>query len=105
VSREVSIKSDSLQEAVESVKGEESGEQMIPTICSLCGPMPGCGLNCYVKDGRLARVEGMKEAPTNKGTLCPKAFASVQWAYSPQRLRYPLKRIGKKGEGRFERIT
>jgi anaerobic selenocysteine-containing dehydrogenase len=101
----VDIKIDSLHEAVESVKAEESGGQMIPTICSLCGPMPGCGLNCYVKDGRLIRVEGMKEAPTNKGTLCPRAFASVQWVYSPQRLRYSLKRVGKKGEGKFKRIT
>jgi len=101
----VSIKSDGLEEAVESVKAKKSEERMVPTICSLCGPMPGCGLNCYVKDGRLIRVEGMKEAPTNKGTLCPKAFASVQWVYSPQRLRYPLKRVGKKGEGKFKRIT
>ena len=63
----MSIKSDSLQEAVESVKAKKSEERMVPTFCSLCGPMAGCGLNCYVKDGRLIRVEGMKEAPTNKG--------------------------------------
>jgi anaerobic selenocysteine-containing dehydrogenase len=65
----------------------------------------GCGLNCYVKDGKLVRVEGMKESPISKGKLCPKAFASMQWVYSPQRLRYPLKRVGEKGEGKFERVT
>ena len=101
----MSIKSDDLEEAAKSVKAEKPEERMVPTFCSLCGPMPGCGLNCYVKDGRLIRVEGMKEAPTNKGKLCPKAFASVQWVYSPQRLRYPLKRVGEKGEGKFKRIT
>jgi anaerobic selenocysteine-containing dehydrogenase len=101
----MSIKSYDLEEAVKSVRAEKPGERMVPTFCSLCGPMQGCGLNCYVKDGRLIRVEGMKESPTNKGKLCPKAFASVQWVYSPQRLRYPLKRIGEKGEGKFERIT
>ncbi len=101
MSRKVSIKSDNLQEAVEVVQAKKSEERIVLTICSLCGPMPGCGLNCYVKDGRLVRVEGMKEAPTNKGTLCPKAFASAQWVYSPQRLRCPLKRVGKKGEGKF----
>lgn len=58
-----------------------------------------------MKDGRLVRVEGMKEAPINRGKLCAKAFASVQWVYSPQRLRYPLKRVGEKGEGKFVRIT
>ena len=101
----MSTKNDGCEEAGESLNVKKSQERMVRTICSLCGPMPGCGLNCHVKDGRLIRVEGMKEAPTNKGTLCPKAFASAQWVYSPQRLRYPLKRVGKKGEGKFKRIT
>ena len=79
-------------------------EKKIPTFCSLCGPTMGCGIYCYVKNGRLIRVEGMKESPRNKGKLCPRAFASAQWLYSPQRLKYPLKRIGKKGEGKFEKI-
>src|SRR5512139_937839 len=71
----------------------------------MCGPNMGCGLNCYIKGGRLIRVEGMKEAPNSHGKLCSRAFASMQWLYSPQRLKYPLKRIGEKGEGKFERIT
>jgi len=79
-------------------------EKKIPTFCSLCGPTMGCGIYCYVKNGRLVRVEGMKESPRNKGKLCPRAFASAQWLYSPQRLKYPLKRVGKKGEGKFEKI-
>jgi anaerobic selenocysteine-containing dehydrogenase len=78
---------------------------MISTFCSLCGPTAGCGLNCYVQDGRLVRIEGMKESPLNRGKLCAKAYASIQWLYSPQRLKYPLKRIGEKGEGKFQRIT
>lgn len=82
-----------------------SGEKMISTFCSLCGPMAGCGLNCYVRNGRLTRVEGMKESPINKGKLCPKAYASQQWLYSPERLRYPLKRVGAKGERKFQKIT
>ncbi len=65
----------------------------------------GCGIYCHVKDGRLVGIEGMKESPRNKGRLCPRAFASVQWLYSPQRLRYPMKRTGRKGEGKFERTT
>ncbi|MFC1532840.1 molybdopterin-dependent oxidoreductase, partial [Thermodesulfobacteriota bacterium] len=60
---------------------------------------------CYIKDGKFVRIEGMKEAPTNKGKLCQKAFASMQWVYSPQRLKHPLKRVGEKGEGKFEKIT
>jgi anaerobic selenocysteine-containing dehydrogenase len=78
---------------------------MIPTFCSLCGPSMGCGINCYVKDGRLVRIEGMKGSPVSEGKLCPRAYTSMQWLYSPQRLKYPLKRIGEKGEGKFEKIT
>ncbi len=92
----------------ESAKAAPTGktdEQMIPTFCSMCGPTMGCGINCYVKNGKLVRIEGMKESPRNRGKLCPRAFASVQWLYSPQRLRYPLKHVGKKGEGKFERIA
>jgi len=80
-------------------------ERKIATFCSMCGPTGGCGLYCYVKDGKLARIEGMQESPRNRGKLCPRAFASAQWLYSPQRLRYPMKRAGKKGEGTFDRIT
>ena len=80
-------------------------ERKIPTFCSMCGPTMGCGIYCYVKNGKLVRIEGMAESPRNRGKLCPRAFASMQWLYSPQRLRHPLKRVGEKGEGKFERIT
>jgi anaerobic selenocysteine-containing dehydrogenase len=101
----MSTTSHDLQKAVKPVQPGKPGERMIPTFCSLCGPMMGCGLNCSVRDGRLVRVEGMKESPVNRGKLCPKAYASMQWLYSPQRLKYPLKRVGEKGEGKFERVT
>ncbi len=81
-----------------------SGEIAIPTFCAMCGPSMGCGIHAIVRDGRFVRVEGMKEAPTNQGRNCPKAHAAPQWVYSPQRLKYPLKRIGQKGEGKFQRI-
>lgn len=80
-------------------------EGIIPTFCSLCGPAAGCGIYCRVKDGKLVGIEGMKSSPINHGKLCPKAYTSMQWLYSPQRLKYPLKRVGEKGEGKFERIT
>jgi anaerobic selenocysteine-containing dehydrogenase len=82
-----------------------SCETAIPTFCAMCGPGPGCGIYAYVKDGRFTRVEGMRESPLNEGRICAKAHAAPQWVYSPQRLKYPLKRVGQKGEGKFERIT
>lgn len=79
--------------------------QRIPTFCAMCGPSAGCGIWALVRDGKFVGVEGMKESPLNRGRLCAKAHASVQWVYSPERLRTPLRRIGAKGEGKFEAIT
>jgi anaerobic selenocysteine-containing dehydrogenase len=84
---------------------DASGEKAIPTFCAMCGPGLGCGIYAYVKNGRFMRVEGMKESPLNEGRICAKAHAAPQWVYSSQRLQYPLRRIGKKGEGKFERIS
>lgn len=91
------------QAEIQSAAAE--GETAIPTFCAMCGPGLGCGIYAYVKNGRFTRVEGMKESPVNSGRLCAKAHAAPQWVYSPQRLKYPLRRIGKKGEGKFERIS
>jgi anaerobic selenocysteine-containing dehydrogenase len=71
----------------------------------MCGPSAGCGIYAHLKHGRFTRIEGMKESPLNRGKNCAKAHAAPQWVYSPDRLKYPMKRAGKKGEGRFEKIT
>jgi anaerobic selenocysteine-containing dehydrogenase len=83
---------------------QKKGETVIPTFCGMCGPSEGCGVYAFVKDGRFVKVAGMKEA-TNNGSLCAKGQSAPQWVYSPDRLRYPLKRTGEKGEGKFQKIT
>jgi anaerobic selenocysteine-containing dehydrogenase len=93
-----------LEPIVDAPNATGSEERAIPTFCAMCGPSMGCGVYAMVRDGRFQRIEGMKEAPLNRGRNCPKAHAAPQWVYSPQRLRYPLKRMGRKGEGRFQRI-
>jgi anaerobic selenocysteine-containing dehydrogenase len=82
-----------------------SGSERIPTFCGMCGPSAGCGIYAHVKNGKFLRIEGMKESPLNRGKNCPKAHAAPQWVYSPDRLRYPMRRIGERGEGRFQRIA
>jgi anaerobic selenocysteine-containing dehydrogenase len=59
----------------------------------------------YIKDGTIARIEGDPDFPTNHGTLCSKGLAFKQLVYHPDRLKYPLRRAGKKGEGKWERIS
>jgi anaerobic selenocysteine-containing dehydrogenase len=65
----------------------------------------GCGLKLYVKDERLVRVEGDEEHPYSQGRLCPRALALTQYVYHPDRFLYPMKRVGRRGEGKFERIS
>jgi anaerobic selenocysteine-containing dehydrogenase len=61
----------------------------------------GCGINAYVEGGRLVKVEGMAEHPLNQGILCPKGRHLVDYIYSPDRLKYPMKRT----DGGWARIS
>jgi len=62
-------------------------------------------MKVHVKNGRMVKVEGMTEDPATKGALCPKGLSAIQLVYSPDRLKYPLKRVGKKGKSKWERIS
>lgn len=92
-----------MKEAIAAAR--EAGEKAIPTFCGMCGPIAGCGIYAFVKKGRFTRVAGMKESPINQGAVCPKGQAAPQWVYSSDRLKKPLKRIGAKGEGKFQEIS
>ncbi|MCC6474479.1 MAG: molybdopterin-dependent oxidoreductase [Burkholderiales bacterium] len=65
----------------------------------------GCGQKLVVKDGRLAQVEGDEDNPWNQGRACPRVLALTQYMYHPDRITRPLKRVGARGEGRFEPIS
>jgi anaerobic selenocysteine-containing dehydrogenase len=73
--------------------------ELIKTDCILC--VWGCGVNAYVKDGRLVKVEGMAEHPLSQGLLCPRGRHLVDYVYSPDRLKYPMK----KASGGWQRIS
>jgi len=74
-------------------------DKIIKTDCILC--VWGCGINAYVEDGRLVKVEGMTEHPLNQGVLCPRGKHLVDYVYSPDRLKYPMK----KAKGGWKRIS
>ncbi|MEW5722421.1 MAG: molybdopterin-dependent oxidoreductase [Thermodesulfobacteriota bacterium] len=83
------------------VPGPGRGIEVRPTICSICNPNSHCGLDAYVKDGRIIKLEGSLEAH-NAGALCAKGAAGRQYVYHPDRLLTPLIRTGERGSGRFE---
>jgi anaerobic selenocysteine-containing dehydrogenase len=81
----------------------KDGEKLVRTFCFDCHCK--CGIYVHVKDNQITKVEGDPENPISKGTLCCKAFSAQQIHNHPDRLKYPLKRAGKRGEDKWERIS
>lgn len=65
----------------------------------------GCGVKVYVKGNEVIKVEGDENNPFNIGRLCARCLAMKQYLYHPQRLLHPLKRVGERGENRWQRIS
>lgn len=64
-----------------------------------------CALLVTVREGRAVAVRGNPEHPLTRGGLCVKVNNYPERVYSPDRVLHPLRRVGPKGEGRFERIS
>ena len=64
--------------------------KVVKSVCPYCAV--GCGLNVYVKDGRVIDIEGNPDSPINHGTLCPKGSATFQYTVNPSRLTQVLYR-------------
>ena len=79
-------------------------EKKVRTVCFDCHSK--CGVILTVNDNdEIVRVEGDKNNPVNDGILCVKAFSAQEIHAHPDRLKYPLKRAGKRGEGKWKAIT
>lgn len=87
------------------IPGEDTGIEIKRSLCAICSPGLHCGVDCYVKDGKIIRVEGTPEHPFNHGKLCTKGSSLRNYIYRADRIRTPLKRVGERGEGKFEPIS
>jgi anaerobic selenocysteine-containing dehydrogenase len=85
--------------------GEETGIEVRKTFCDICNPHSHCGIDAYVKDGVVVRVEGSKNHPHSRGTLCSKGSASRQYIYHKDRIHTPLMRRGERGSDHFEPVS
>lgn len=72
-------------------------------ICGGCGA--NCGLLIHIKDGKVIKMVGDKTDPLSHGYICERATAIMSILHHKDRLRYPLKRVGERGEGKWKRIT
>src|SRR5271168_64947 len=82
---------------------ERSGIAIVKGACPHDCP-DTCALDVHVKDGVALKVTGSAEHAPTAGVLCTKVARYTERTYHPDRLLHPLRRIGRKGEGRFERI-
>jgi thiosulfate reductase/polysulfide reductase chain A len=74
-----------------------------PTICFAC--TNHCGVIGWVQDGIVRKIEGNPLDPNSEGNICSKAQGMISYTYYPERILYPLKRVGKRGEGKWKRVT
>lgn len=86
------------------IPGPDTGIELRRTICDICSPGMHCGINAYVKDGKVIKIEGIDGHPSNDGRLCSKGLSNRQYIYREDRVLTPLRRVGRRGEGKFEPI-
>jgi len=75
----------------------------VKSTCGIC--FNNCGVLIRMEAGRITEIKGDPDSPVNKGSLCKKGLASLEYLYSPDRLLYPLQRTAKRGAEKWERIS
>ena len=81
-------------------------EKVFYNTCPAAGCHQLCALKVHVKEGRIRKVESADypEDPAAR-SVCLKGLAAPRFVYHPDRLKYPLKRVGERGEGKWQRIS
>ena len=92
-------------EATEWAQKKKKRYSIIPTSCFNCES--GCGLLSYVdkETGKVRKFEGNPYHPGSRGRNCAKGPATINQIEDKERILYPLKRVGKRGEGKWERVS
>jgi thiosulfate reductase / polysulfide reductase chain A len=85
------------------LKNDYSKATIVKGVCLNCSTV--CGIQGYVIDGKLVKIGGNPEDPNNGKSLCAKGQSGPTINNYPDRLLYPMKRVGARGEGKWQRIT
>jgi anaerobic selenocysteine-containing dehydrogenase len=78
-------------------------DKKVRSVCQGCHVE--CGVLVHVSNGKVTKVEGDPEHPMNRGYTCVKGRAQPQVVHHPDRLKHPLRRVGERGSGKWERIS
>ena len=81
------------------------GEICYPSTCFSCHNTCECLVYCDSATGRVLRVEGDPDSPQTHGRLCVKGLSAANLCHNRERLLHPLKRVGERGEGKFQEIS
>lgn len=84
---------------------QETPETIIRTGVCRSNCMNGCVLDLHIRDGKLVRTTAHEMPDPDYQRICPKGLTQPARVYSAERLQYPMRRTGERGEGEFERIT
>ena len=92
---------------VQREKMKDDGTRIVRTTSWSAGPgcHGTCGVLAHIKNGKLVKIEGDPEHPWNQGRICARCLAMTQYVYHPDRLTRPLKRVGERGEGKWQAIS
>jgi anaerobic dimethyl sulfoxide reductase subunit A len=80
-------------------------ERLVRTACPAHCGIDACGILAQVREGRVVKLEPADFPDPKDRRICLRGLASLDITYHPDRLKYPMKRVGKRGEGAFERIS
>lgn len=82
-------------------------EKVFTNICPAAGCHRNCALNLWVKDGKIRRLESATypDDPGYERCICLRGLSSLRIGDHPDRLKYPVKRVGERGSGVFKSIT
>ena len=80
-------------------------EERVAHLCHQFHCLGGCCLKCTVRDGRIAKIEPNDALEKDDQRICLRGINEVQHVYAADRIQTPLKRVGERGEGKFDQIS
>lgn len=89
--------------SLQNSKTDHNNSVGVATLCEMC--VNKCALIANVTNGIVSKLDPNPLFPKSQNMLCARGNAGIQALYDPDRLKYPMVRIGEKGEGKFKRVT
>ncbi len=92
-----------LSSSTKSKNDSNAKIENIPFLCGMC--VNKCAGFAHVENGVVTKLDPNPFFPKSRNMLCPRGNAGIQTLYDPDRLKYPLIRIGERGDGKYKRVS